>query len=191
MKKSILSIVLCFLSVPVDAVVINFDTPTLVGGIERVERYTESGVVFSGAFNHVDTGISGTPFNGTAFMQYESFSSLNFGMSDDSLMNLVSIDLSELSSGPVSVEFIGQLPGSIMVSQTFTTDGIFGTGNDFETFFFDDVFQGVDYFFVSNAFHGNHFAFDNVNIDSVPLPASVWLFVSGLLGFMGLARRKN
>ena len=32
---------------------------------------------------------------------------------------------------------------------------------------------------------------DNVNINAVPVPAALWLFGSGLLGLVGIARRKN
>ena len=33
--------------------------------------------------------------------------------------------------------------------------------------------------------------FDNVHIEAVPVPAAVWLFGSGLLGLVGIARRKK
>ncbi len=33
--------------------------------------------------------------------------------------------------------------------------------------------------------------FDNVNIDPVPIPSGVWLFGSGLIGLVGLTRRKK
>jgi len=193
MKKSILIAVACLLFTPVaNSSIINFNTPTLVDGIQRVESYIESGVTFTGAFNHVDAGL-GSPSNGTAFMQYDEFSSLNFGMTDNSLMNLVSIDIAELTSSPVSITFLAQLPGSVMISQTFTTDGISGSGNDFETFFFDSAFSGVDYVYIadiSGAMNYN-FAFDNINVSAVPVPAAVWLFISGLIGLVGVSRSKK
>lgn len=193
MKKSILIVVACLLFVPVaNSSIINFNTPTLIDGIQRVESYTESGVIFTGAFNHVDAGL-GSPSNGTAFMQYEGFSSVNFGMVDDSFMSLVSIDLAELSSAPVSITFIALASNSEMISQTFTTDGIFGSGNDFETFFFDSAFSAVDYVYISNdTSSANHsFAFDNININPVPIPAALWLFISGLIGLVGFSRSKK
>ena len=33
--------------------------------------------------------------------------------------------------------------------------------------------------------------FDNVTVGAVPLPPALWLFGSGLLGLIGVARRKN
>ena len=32
---------------------------------------------------------------------------------------------------------------------------------------------------------------DNIQLSSVPIPATVWLFGSGLLGLIGIARRKK
>jgi hypothetical protein len=34
-------------------------------------------------------------------------------------------------------------------------------------------------------------AFDNVNVESVPIPAAAWLLGSGLLGLAGVARRQR
>ena len=143
MKKIMLFTIACLL-LPgaANSSSIYFNTPTLSGSIQRIDTYTERGVTFRGAFNHVDA-LSGDASNGTAYMQYDSASSLNFARSDHSLMNLVSIDLAELSSAPVSVTFLAQLSGSEIISQTFTTDGVFGPGNDFQTFFFDSTFTGV------------------------------------------------
>ncbi|HIB83546.1 MAG TPA: VPLPA-CTERM sorting domain-containing protein, partial [Chromatiaceae bacterium] len=31
----------------------------------------------------------------------------------------------------------------------------------------------------------------NVNVSDVPVPAAVWLFGSGLIGLVGMARRKT
>jgi hypothetical protein len=35
------------------------------------------------------------------------------------------------------------------------------------------------------------FGFDNIRLEQVPVPAAAWLFGSGLLGLMGMARRKK
>jgi hypothetical protein len=39
--------------------------------------------------------------------------------------------------------------------------------------------------------NSGHLDFDNVRLNTIPLPASVWLFGSGLLGLVGIARRKK
>jgi len=189
MYKSIISVVLYLLLSPVaSAAKITFDLPAVVSGVEKPGNSNERAAVIPGAFNRVGKGPTGTP----AISQYAGFSSLDFGLPDGSLMDLVSIDLAELSPGPVSVTFIAQLPGLNMVSQTFTTDGVFGTGNDFETFFFDDTLSGVDYVYIANSINPKNynFVFDNIVIKSVPLPAALWLFVLGLVGFFYAADRK-
>jgi hypothetical protein len=49
----------------------------------------------------------------------------------------------------------------------------------------------------SGDFYGFDFALlsdrvgDNTNIGEVPLPAAVWLFGSGVMGLLGLRRRKS
>jgi len=37
---------------------------------------------------------------------------------------------------------------------------------------------------------GNDFGLDDISLKAVPLPAAVWLFGSGLIGLIGVARRK-
>ena len=41
------------------------------------------------------------------------------------------------------------------------------------------------------AFGGNDFALDDISLTAVPVPAAVWLFGSGLLGMIGVARRNR
>ena len=48
-----------------------------------------------------------------------------------------------------------------------------------------DVASGTSYFFGANA-NANIYT----NVSAVPVPAAVWLFGSGLIGLIGLARRK-
>ena len=38
---------------------------------------------------------------------------------------------------------------------------------------------------------GNDFALDDLSISKAPIPPAVWLFGSGLLGLIGISRRKN
>jgi len=189
MYKSIISVVLYLLLTPVaSAAKITFDLPAEVSGVEKPGNSNERAAVNPGALNRDGKGPAGTP----AISQYAGFSGVDLGLPDGSLMDLLSIDLAELSPGPVSVTFIAQLSDSIMLSQTFTTDGIFGTGNDFETFFFDDTFSGVDYVYIADSINPKNynFVFDNIVIKAVPIPAALWLFVSGLVGLFYAADRK-
>ena len=193
MKNALPILALLFASHTVTAAVVTFDTPSFPGSSGRIEQYTESGVYLAGAFNHADTGIIGNPNNGTAFIQYDDTSSINIGMANGSLFNMVSIDIAELNvnfSAADTVTFIGYRPGSVMVTQSFTLDGLMGMGSDFQTFFFDAGFYGIQYAYVSDASLG-YYSFDNLNVQAVPLPAAAWLFVSGLVGLMRFGQRRK
>ncbi len=196
MKLAVFRIVCLWLfSAAVHAAVVRFDLASFPGSSGRIESYVESGVKFGGAFTHTDAGLAGNPFNDTAFIQYEGYSSMNIGLANGGLFNLLSIDIAELNmsmNSPASVTFIAQRPGSVMVSKTFTTDGIInGAPGDFETFYFGEDFKGVQYVYIAEAAKDSIFSysFDNIHVSAVPIPAAVWLFFSGLLVMFRLARR--
>jgi hypothetical protein len=62
-----------------------------------------------------------------------------------------------------------------------------------------DTIIGADLVFMTAAWsHDQYFndqpvkvAFDNVNVNAVPIPPAVWLFGSGLVGLVAVARRKS
>jgi hypothetical protein len=55
----------------------------------------------------------------------------------------------------------------------------------------DNVIPGVEYYFGPLLGTGNsNFYINELNVSAVPVPAAVWLFGSGLIALIGLARRK-
>lgn len=63
-----------------------------------------------------------------------------------------------------------------------------------EWLFLWDLSADISTYFFSYTATGAHMSLDQVAIDigpsPVPVPAAIWLFVSGLLGMVGVARRK-
>ena len=89
------------------------------------------------------------PENGTAYLQAALGNSLVFSFLDNSVFDLVSVDLAEYSTtvpNAVTVPFIGYRSDGSVVNASFTTDGIIdGTGPiaDFQTFHFGPEFSGL------------------------------------------------
>ena len=49
------------------------------------------------------------------------------------------------------------------------------------------LFRGID----NTGDQGRLYVFVKANISTIPIPAAIWLFSSGLLGLIGVARRKK
>ena len=135
---------------------------------------------------------------GTTEVRYTGSTALfsNVGDSDIVLskdgggtFDLISIVLSDLDanfnfSQDTSVTFIRDGGHS----QAFTLDEDVFTS---QTFFFDAGFQGSTTVTWTQADDGHQFDDIQVALTSVPIPAAAWLFGSGLLGLVGMARRKK
>ena len=115
--------------------------------------------------------------------------------------DLVSIDVSELlnksSYNPTNITFMAEKPNGQAVSTTVSLDEIFGL----QTFTFGDEFKGLRRVWWAQT--ADWHQFDNIALDNltfhnviiptsnVPVPSALWLFGSGLLGLIGISRRKN
>lgn len=80
----------------------------------------------------------------------------------------------------------GQSVGNTATSDVTLTDG--------DAFFVglieDDFSLGFDSITLSSQDFGFLFNVDDITVSPVPLPAAVWLFGSGLLGLLGIGRRR-
>jgi hypothetical protein len=115
----------------------------------------------------------------------------------DLIFDLLSIDLSELvnqsSYISTSVVFMAEVYSTgETISHTVTLDGSFGM----ETFSFGDKFLAVSKVWWEQTPEWHQF--DNIVIDNIlnpvitaiPIPPALWLFGTGLLGLIGVARKK-
>ncbi|HMP83902.1 MAG TPA: hypothetical protein PKA41_14480 [Verrucomicrobiota bacterium] len=181
---------------------ITFDGPPFApsaGQSFLVQEYYEADVWFR-PIGPVEPGVGfvrtkgggqfSVPDNSSAYLQALGGDSLQFSFTDDSLFNLIAVDLAEYSMGlpdAVTVLFIGYRGNGSTVTTSFTTDGIIdGTGPlpDFETFYFGN--EWTDLMRVEIPTFG--WSLDNLVV-VIPEPATGALsIVGGFLLWMGRRR---
>lgn len=97
--------------------------------------------------------------------------------------NVQSLDVG--ASTIKNVTFTGVFSDGLTISQTVST-----LGNSYE--FFHATFSGFQNL-VSLQWNRESNLVDNISVSTsaVPIPAAVWLFGSGLIGLIGVARKKS
>ncbi len=184
----ILGATLAVTSFNVHAVTIQFDSLAHDDDLQTYHgnSYTEAGFT-----------LSGVPLysNGMQHGNYLGSTGLSFGnqgvtgtLTADSgnPFTVASIDLGEVDLGEQSITFTGNLQGGGTTMTTFVKNSLQNPG--FETFFFDSTFTNLVSLEWMNS--GPYFhQFDNIVV--TPVPAAAWLFGSGLLGLMGITRRRR
>jgi hypothetical protein len=179
---------------------IDFESLEIINDLENwVGSYVvEDGFVVA---NYSGTSLSvyGTEHQyyagSTAIYMPNVGSSIRIERTDGNPFNLVSIDLAEFSTDYLTpvVHITGFVSG-VAIHEYVTLDGA-GPGNGLETFDFS-TFNSVTEIRISSGSSVTYdrFQLDNVvlsDVSAVPVPAAAWLFGSGLLGMIGIARKKN
>jgi hypothetical protein len=105
------------------------------------------------------------------------------------------IDLSEnclAVCGSTQGVITGTKAGGGTVSMSYTLDDILGS-QTFDLLGFNSEFGNITNLSWTTAGLGLRTQLDNISLSTspVPLPAAVWFFGSGLLGLVGIARRKK
>jgi len=134
--------------------------------------YGPEGVALLGA------GVSWAPDNGTGHLETSGGERLRFGFTNGMHFNLASFDLAEDRMIAVPFEVVGYKDMGVMVSQSFTTDGIMdGPGGqaDFQTFQFDSRFVNVYQIDIITS----RWALDNLVVSGVPEPTAGGLAALG------------
>jgi hypothetical protein len=159
------------------------------GSAVFVQQYYESGMWFrplgtvgpgNGFVRTGSSPASECPDNGSAYLQASMGDSLVFSFVNNSVFNLVSVDLAEYSTVfpyPATVRFVGYRQDGSTVTTDLVTDGIIdGTGPlaDFQTFNFGPEFSGLTRVEIPNS----GWSLDNLVV-LVPEPASGALLAVG------------
>ena len=196
MRKYIWVFILYLFAFNSNAAVITFDPPPCSTCDYLKTQYEENGVSFSGSFSHYGMGINSKAVNNVngGAISFPYRSSMTIQLSNEGLFSLLQVDLAEYSSSfngdEIAVLFTGFKDNGTTVSQSFTIDGLRDGADgieDFETFIFTPGFTDLTRVEVGSVI----FSMDNLVVSAVPVPAAVWLFGSGLLGLVGVARRKS
>lgn len=151
--------------------------------------YSEDG--FTIVSNDSQFGSRGTQqllFTGsTALFNNRNGSITTLTQDNGGPFSVLSIDLAELNAvAGVPVAFTGVLAGGGTVNQTFNLDNVFSSA---QTFSFNASFGNLTSLSWIQA--PNFHSFDNIVVNPVPLPATLWLFGSALIAFVGFGRRRK
>lgn len=184
-------------------IVVGFEGPPVQspGSGAFVGQYFEAGLWFrpmgtvEPGNGFIRVGSSPNPLrpdNGTSYIQTSLGDSLVFSFTDDSLFDLLSVDLAEYSTvvpEAATVGFTGYFAGGGTIYQEFTTDGIIdGTGplTDFQTFAFGTGWTGLSRVEVP----GFGWSLDNLVV-GVPEPTAGALLLLGIPLLWRLARKRT
>lgn len=185
MKKSHLLGALCavafgFISLPstVASVIIDFQS---VATNASVTTYSEDGFTLTGSF-FLNTNVAG----GNPGPRMDVGTTFSLGASDGSAFNLLGFDAREaiLFDGGSTWRVTGIFDAGGSIIQDFNVSSSYQT-------FTPSGFEKLTSVSFSPLTEGSLAAFDNFEVEAVPIPAAVWLFGSGLLGLVGIARRKK
>ena len=188
-------------SVNADIVSIDFEDPILTG-----QYFLDGDLVTNSPVQIGTTGSNGAadiiappasyttgPNNGSAYLHSSIYSSIYIQAHQSDSFDLISLDLGEYSSyaSNSSVTITGFKINGNQISTTLQLDSLFdGLGgiNDFQLIALDASWSNL----TRVEFDNSAYSLDNIQLDlkPVPVPAAVWLFGSGLIGLVGVARRK-
>lgn len=189
MKKIIAAALILFLSfttAQAAPVLIDFNSESF----SNVSSFTTQGVTFSKGLFNLET--SNTPNSTVGIRGSVDFSGPDpFRAVVGGGTNFVSIDLGDFGSDR----------DNIFLSVFDAADNLLGTTSQWcceisEMVTLSLAFEGISYALFgsigefNNSVYADNFIY-NASVSEVPLPAAVWLFVSGLMGFFAVRRRAN
>lgn len=189
MKKIIAAASILFLSfttAQAAPVLIDFNSESFF----NVSSFTTQGVTFSKGLFNLETG--NTPNSTVGIRGFVDFSGPDpFKAVIGGGTNFVSIDLGDFGSDA----------DNIFLSVFDAADNLLGSTSQLccsvsEMVTLSLAFEGISYALFGssgtfdNSVYADNFIY-NASVSEVPLPAAVWLFASGLMGFAAIRRRSN
>lgn len=137
-----------------------------------------SGSTYGSSWHFIGPAFNANDVNGTGQLNIATGDLGGTNLAFDKLITGFGANWSGVSNDRTTSIIIG----NEVIDLPNINGGFFG-------FISDVAFTSVDFVLTSGAADG--FAIDNVVYSPVPLPAAAWLFGSGLLGLVGMSRRKK
>jgi len=190
------------LSSMANSAVLTFDDLEILGGDStQMDTYSDQGFIFSSRDYYTDLPTEmwswkqdNINYNSSAALFGELDTIITLSAVDGSLFNLDSIDLTFLYKDPKIVVKPSTVTFNAYDSsdQLIAAEAITLIDHTWVTYVFSAEFDNAAYVeWDSLTYPWTIHQFDNVTISAVPIPAAVWLFGSGLLGLIGVSRRKK
>lgn len=194
MKKllTIPFLLLCILTISSQAAVLTFDDITTTTSYDLpIDTYgglTWNNLGVVSANYNPSSGYN----NGTVSGDYAAFNGSSYPLTvTGAVYNFIGAYLTGAWNDGLNIDVVGKLNGVELYNQSITVNTTSATWFEFNFLGIDELIftssGGIDAGFSGS---GTHFAMDNFTYSTVPVPAAVWLFGSGLLGIVGFSKRK-
>ena len=170
----------------------NFDnspTGSLLTGPSFTNFFFPLDIIISGTpgFNAIDDSFTADPFSNALSPNGSTYylGDVNFGAPVAPTLSFPELDFVVTGFGAdwgVQGDLIMEIQGTFIPFSTYLP-----TGSGFLGIITDQPESPL----VANLSGSAVFGMDDIRTANAPIPAAVWLFGSGLLGLVGMARRKN
>ncbi len=190
--KFFLATLVVFFTHSINAAIITFDEFEIPGRLSAsfsepvdIGAYRFTPVDGSFGLSVINFAAQDLPsYSGSAGISTANGSNIVLTRIDGQAFSALSLDIDQVFALDldISFELTGALAGGGLITQTFSPDTSIG----YESLILTG-FSNITSLRLGTASLAN---WDNINLTPVPLPSVIWLFGSGLLGLLGIARRR-